>query len=120
MKGHTSYVSDLLLSEDNSILFSGSRDHTIRMWNLSMCSCIKIFKGHNDEVTSVILYQPGILCTTSWDSKIMFWSIEEGECIHSLKEYGDSDIWAILTNDGILVSVGEDKIIRFWKGDVIK
>jgi len=40
LEGHTSYVNDLILTEDKITLFSGSSDKTIRAWSLGNKECI--------------------------------------------------------------------------------
>jgi len=98
--GHTGLIRDLLLMEDGNILFSGSDDKLIKMWDLSKSHCIRTFKGHNHSANKIILYQPGILCSASDDSNIKFWDIKKGTCIHTLTKHKGWVIWITITKDG--------------------
>jgi len=84
LKGHTSNIFGLILSEDKTTLFSGSEDKTIKIWNLSNYTCIKTLEGHSKWVSNILLFRPCILCSVSGDSLIKFWDIESGKCIHTL------------------------------------
>ncbi|OMO49463.1 hypothetical protein COLO4_38539 [Corchorus olitorius] len=52
LQGHTRAV--LCLSVGENMLFSGSADNTIRVWDTETLQCIKTLNGHADAVTSVI------------------------------------------------------------------
>jgi WD40 repeat protein len=40
-------------SGDNRFVISGSKDKTLKLWNVSTGECIRTFYGHNDFVNSV-------------------------------------------------------------------
>jgi WD40 repeat protein len=42
-------------SKDNKFFFSGSRDKTLNLWNVSTGECIRTFYGDSDYVNSVSL-----------------------------------------------------------------
>ena len=94
------------------MLFSGSEDKTIKVWNLACKSCIFSMKGHTDYVNKLLLFSPEVLCSGSLDSSIRFWNVETGQLIHTLKEESVFDI--ILLKDNTLASVGDDQNIRIW------
>ena len=39
-RGHTSYVHDLYVNEDNSLLFSSGSDGFIKIWNMKSTECL--------------------------------------------------------------------------------
>jgi F-box/WD-40 domain protein MET30 len=48
MQGHDHAVSCLLVN--GSMLYSGSLDHTLRVWDTKLHQCINIFTGHDDGI----------------------------------------------------------------------
>lgn len=54
LHGHTAAVLSLALL-DSQLLFSGSYDQTIKIWDLSTWSCIQTLKGHGGGVKALAL-----------------------------------------------------------------
>ena len=54
LQGHTRYV--ICLIAHNNILYSGSRDRTIRAWNLDTNECITALQGHTGAVRCLIVH----------------------------------------------------------------
>ncbi|XP_059301166.1 uncharacterized protein LOC132053242 isoform X2 [Lycium ferocissimum] len=75
--GHLDDVLDLSWSKSQQLL-SSSMDKTVRLWELSSKSCLKIF-SHSDYVTC-IQFNPvddRYFISGSLDSKVRIWSIPE-------------------------------------------
>ena len=51
--GHTREINCLKMSNDRKFLLSGSKDHTIRLWNMEGVELDR-FEGHEEEVTDVV------------------------------------------------------------------
>ncbi|GFY85952.1 zinc finger WD40 repeat protein 1 [Actinidia rufa] len=65
MKGHSGGVVSLVVGA-NSWLYSGSMDHTIRVWDRDTFECIHTLNGHTDVVMSVVC----------WDSYLLSCSLD--------------------------------------------
>ncbi|EOX92678.1 Zinc finger WD40 repeat protein 1, putative isoform 3 [Theobroma cacao] len=76
MEGHSGAV--LCLAVRDKKLYSGSVDHTIRVWDTDTLQCIKTLNGHEDAVTS-LLHCNGCLFSCSLDCSIKVWFATEGE-----------------------------------------
>lgn len=48
MDGHLGDVSTLATSSDGSLVFSGARDNTIRVWDVKSHKCIREVKDQNN------------------------------------------------------------------------
>jgi len=59
LTGHTDEVYSVALSADGLTLVSGSRDQTIKVWNLSTGQAVRTLTGHTDAVISVAISADG-------------------------------------------------------------
>ncbi len=79
---HTSrhkHVTCLALSQDNSILASGSEDFDIMLWNYRRSSrFFNSLVGHRDAVRSVCFISNQILASGSDDETIKIWNVTSG------------------------------------------
>lgn len=57
-------------------LYSGSMDHTVRVWDLSTLQCIQTLTDHTDVVMSVLCWDQFLL-TCSLDKTIKVWAATE-------------------------------------------
>ena len=55
LEGHENGVT--CLESRFAKLFSGSRDNTIRMWDLKTYQCICVLRGHLDSVTCMVVIE---------------------------------------------------------------
>ncbi|CAN4087421.1 unnamed protein product [Withania somnifera] len=80
-EGHLNDVLDLSWSKSQQLL-SSSMDKTVRLWELSSKSCLKIF-SHSDYVTC-IQFNPvddRYFISGSLDAKVRIWSIPERQVV---------------------------------------
>jgi WD40 repeat protein len=75
MEGHTSIVAAVALSADERRAFSGSYDHTARIWELDGGRCIRVLRGHRRQVTAVCEAGAGWACASGdYEGAIFLWS----------------------------------------------
>ncbi|ETO35725.1 WD-40 repeat protein, partial [Reticulomyxa filosa] len=105
---------------------SGSRDNTIRIWDVETTKQLNIFKGHDDCVGSVKYGSNELLNTIlsgSWDKSVRLWDIRSGEQIQAFNghtdyvsavEYSPFVIKNIDGNSSVICSGSFDNTICFW------
>jgi len=117
LMGHTHIVSSLAISDDAQFLVSGSRDQTVKIWQLATGELIHTLKGHQDEVYTVALSPDGkIIASGSGDKSIKLWSVETGELLATFTGHTDKvTALAFTTSGDILLSGSLDKTIKIWQ-----
>lgn len=76
LNGHTAAVVCLRIGSAATKLYSGSVDHTIRVWDLETLQCVATLNEHSDVVTSVIGWDQ-FLISCSLDCMIKVWHMTE-------------------------------------------
>ncbi|XP_042495573.1 zinc finger CCCH domain-containing protein 48-like [Macadamia integrifolia] len=86
LEGHSLAVVSLVVGADR--LYSGSMDHTIRVWDLETLQCIHTLTGHTSAVMSVLCWKEYLL-SCSLDKTIKVWAATESgniEVVHTHNE----------------------------------
>ena len=79
--GHTHLVGPLTFSPDGTLLVSGSRDTTIKLWDMQTGVVVKTFQGHTSYVLSVsISADYTTIASGCSDNTIHLWDIQTEEC----------------------------------------
>lgn len=74
LAGHTDEVTALALNPGDFRLASGSRDHTVRVWNLSERELVTSIEGHTDWVRRLTFHpRENWLLSTSRDGTARLW-----------------------------------------------
>jgi WD40 repeat protein/serine/threonine protein kinase len=107
LKGHSDAVSAVCICKDSQYIFSGSRDHTVRIWDFNTGDCLIVLKGHSNAVRSISISEDGkhIICADC-DNVIRFWDIREGKCLHIIDGFigNDENISRILNNGSFAIT----------------
>ena len=107
MSGHTSGISALALSADGSRAISGSRDHTLKIWELPSGREVGSLPGHDGPVTAVSMTPDGS-CAVSGaeDGLLRVWDLESKTCLAEFR--GEGAIWACaIAHDGRTIVASE-------------
>ncbi|KAI8891756.1 WD40-repeat-containing domain protein [Globomyces pollinis-pini] len=106
---------------DDSKIISGSRDNTIKYWDLETGKCQRTFQGHLGSVLC-LQYDSSVLVTGSSDSTIIVWDLFTGTLNRKLIGHTDSVLQLQFDKD-ILVSCSRDKTVKIWSistGNLLK
>jgi WD40 repeat protein/serine/threonine protein kinase len=115
---HSDAVGALAFSPDGLILASGSKDKTIKIWNLATGNLIRSFDGDSSAIWSVAFSSDSQqLVTGSSYWRIMLWNWKIGELIRTVEH--NSTVWsvAISANGKMLVSGSGDKTSKIWNAE---
>ena len=94
------------------VLFTGSKDRTIREWDLSTGSVIRVLDGvHESSVLSICVYR-GLLASASSDRRVVVWDLAKDQPMKIIREHQDS-VLSVRFDDKRLVSCskGEDFVV---------
>ncbi|KAK4052913.1 hypothetical protein OIO90_004189 [Microbotryomycetes sp. JL221] len=121
LKGHTDSV--YCIQFDDKHVISGSRDQTIRLWDLTTSTCIKTLKGHEGSVLC-LQSDSKILISGSSDSRILIWDLigdqQTGKGKYQIIKSLIGHVAGVLDvcfNEKWIASCSKDTTIRVWHRD---
>ena len=117
LKGHSGPLMCLAISPGEDVIVSGSKDHTLKLWELKEGTCIRTLEGHKAAVACVEFSPNGrFLVSGSHDKTLRLWEVETGRCIYTLEEHANWVEHAKFTPDGRrIVSGSRDNTVRIWE-----
>ena len=116
LSGHTDGVVSVAFSPDGSILASGSRDHTVQLWDTVTELPIATLIGHTAMARSVAFSPDGsILASGGHDSTVRLWDVATRTPIDVLTGHTAGVESVAFSPDGsTLASGGHDGTVRLW------
>ncbi|WP_240038738.1 MULTISPECIES: AAA-like domain-containing protein [Okeania] len=118
LEGHKDGVSSVCFSPNGTLIASGSRDNSLKLWSLSGKE-LKTFTGHNDRIHSICFHPDGqILASAGADTTIKLWSIDGTELQSFTTEHRNLVSSVSFSPDGQTLASGSfDKTIKLWSLD---
>lgn len=114
--GHTEQVQCLALSPDGKFLVTGSRDRSVREWEVTSGKQLRSFQGHREQVTAVAMRPDGKqVASASEDGAVRLWDLSAADEHRALTEATDA-LWAVAVSpDGKrAAAAGADKTVRVY------
>ncbi|MGB9596295.1 MAG: protein kinase domain-containing protein [Candidatus Poribacteria bacterium] len=122
--GHIESISSLAFSPNGSMIASGSRDSTIKIWDSQTGQLIKTLAGQRNFITS-IAFSPdssSIVCGVEWlegestiRGEVRLWNIKQGKIQYTLVGHNGAVSAVAYSPDGKLIATGgTDKKVILW------
>jgi len=115
LEGHTYDVLSCRWNPfDDNLIFSGSSDSSVRVWNVSEEKCVTTIKGHGSIIYHIVFLDPPYFATSSMDTTVRIWDYD-GRCRNVLRGHTHPVPALCASPDRKrLFSGGQDSEIKIW------
>ncbi len=115
-EGHTDQVWSVAFTPDGKRLLTGSKDKSMRLWDVDSGKELKRFDGHTNTVKSIAVSWDGQhVLTGGWDKTVRLWDLQNGKELHCFKGHtGAITMVAFSPDKKHAFSGAVDKTIRVW------
>ncbi|MGE5193408.1 MAG: WD40 repeat domain-containing protein [Deltaproteobacteria bacterium] len=118
LEGHTGSVLAVGFSPDGTVLVTGSRDHTIKLWGARTGHLDRTLSEHAGDVYAVVFSPKGDwLASSSKDTSIKFWDAQTGKLLRTLTGHTGRIEPLAFSPDGNILATGGgggDTSVRLW------
>jgi WD40 repeat protein len=121
LKGHTEWVSALAFSSDGKTLASGSRDKTVRLWDVATGKELHTLRDLPDDksflpdVTSLQFLSDNKTLASAVGKQVKIWDVGTGKELRTLQSHTAWITCLAATSGGKLLASGsEDKTVKLW------
>ena len=113
LSGHTKSVTSLSFSLDGSLLVSGSRDETIKLWDTQTGGVVKTFRTGATPVFSVSISPDAITVAAGSQGETCLWDVRTGK-VSPFRKGGVTHVKFLPMVPERLVAVSACKFVQQW------
>ena len=113
------YMLDVIcVSKDERLLVTGSRDSTVRVWDLETLELLWEASEHTDMMRDATFDRSGKYLVTAGDQRAIVWDVESQSALHYLSGHSGVINSVAISSDGRRVFTGAcDGTTRVWNLD---
>lgn len=118
LQGHSDSIYCLAWI-DQDTLVSGSRDKTLKVWNVKTNQCIRTVENEHDGsiLCMRVNKDRSLLLTGSSDATCTIWSLPDLAPIRKLRGHGHSVLDVCFVHGNRIVTASRDHTLRLWNQD---
>ncbi|CAD7012204.1 unnamed protein product, partial [Ceratitis capitata] len=100
----------------NGMVFTGSQDHTLKVYSLTNANIEYALHGHCGPITCLFVdhWQPGTGGSGSQDGMLCVWDLFTGACMYNIQAH-DGAVTALVCAPTYVISLGVDERICVWE-----
>uniref|UniRef100_A0A0A1XSA2 Sterol regulatory element-binding protein cleavage-activating protein n=1 Tax=Zeugodacus cucurbitae TaxID=28588 RepID=A0A0A1XSA2_ZEUCU len=100
----------------NGMVFTGSQDHTLKVYSLTNANIEYTLHGHCGPITCLFVdhWQPGTGGSGSQDGMLCVWDLFTGACMYNIQAH-DGAVTALVCAPTYVISLGVDERICVWE-----
>jgi WD40 repeat protein/serine/threonine protein kinase len=111
LREHTGEVSSISLSSNGKYVLSGSKDGTLKFWEVETGRCLRTIEAQGSVNSVSFSADAKYAVSSGWDSAVRVWEIASWKLLQSFPEY-EMGVWEVcISSDGKYVlsndSLGE-------------
>ncbi|KAG8196954.1 hypothetical protein JTE90_009013 [Oedothorax gibbosus] len=114
---HREPIVCLTVSKDGAVAVTGSKDNTLKVWNLATGDVVQNLVGHTGPVTCAAIAPNGIFVVSgSEDTTLKVFGLALGHAESRFKpaDAWESDGWDVANNVVFAVAGKNDNTLKFW------
>jgi WD40 repeat protein len=119
LKGHSDWfggIYTIAFSPDSKLIASGSKDKTIKIWQVNTGKEAITLEGHSDDITSIIISADNkIIASGSKDKTLKLWALTTGKLISTINHHEKIQAVAFSPNSQILATGCSGGNIKLFK-----
>ncbi|KAI8146416.1 WD40-repeat-containing domain protein [Fennellomyces sp. T-0311] len=100
------------LQFDQEKIVTGSRDRTIKFWDMTTYQCVRTLQGHQGSVLC-LKYNKDIMVSGSSDNTVIVWDMRTLQIIRRLEGH-EGGVLDVCFDHRYIVSCSKDATIRIW------
>ncbi|RKP02659.1 hypothetical protein CXG81DRAFT_10549 [Caulochytrium protostelioides] len=109
--GHTAPI--YCLQFDREKIISGSRDTTLRVWDMQSGQCQRTLRGHGGSVVC-LQYSDRYIVSGASDGCLIVWDVRTGEALRVLRGHAET-VLNVRFDGRAIVSCSRDSTIKLWR-----